>query len=73
ASITGQTREEYQGYGWADAVHPDDAQASVDAWNETVRERRTFVFEHRVRARDGSWRHYAIRAVPVLDAGGAIR
>jgi PAS domain S-box-containing protein len=72
AAITGQSRAEYEGYGWADAVHPDDAQASVEAWNAAVAERRTFVFEHRVRSRDGGWRTYAIRAVPILDAGGAI-
>jgi PAS domain S-box-containing protein len=72
SAITGQTRAEYEGFGWADAVHPDDAAASVDAWNETVRARKTFVHEHRVRTRDGTWRHYAIRAVPVLDSRGAI-
>ncbi|MCJ2037301.1 MHYT domain-containing protein [Methylobacterium sp. J-068] len=73
SAITGQTRSEYEGYGWAAAVHPDDAQASIEAWNETVRARRTFMHEHRVRSADGTWRHYAIRAIPVLDARGAIR
>jgi PAS domain S-box-containing protein len=73
STITGQTRAEYQNYGWADAVHPDDAQASLEAWKETVRERRTFVHEHRVRSQDGSWRHYAIRAIPVVDGRGVIR
>lgn len=72
AVMTGQSREEYQGFGWASAVHPDDADASIEAWNATVREKRTFVHEHRVRSHDGTWRHYAIRAVPVFDAGGAI-
>ena len=73
AALTGQSRAEYEGYGWANAVHPDDRQASVEAWNRTVAERRTFVHEHRVRAGDGTWRHFAIRAVPVLDPQGAIR
>ena len=73
AALTGQTRAEYEGYGWADAVHPDDRQASIDAWNRTVAERRTFVHEHRVRAQDGTWHHFAIRAIPVLDEHGAIR
>ncbi|MFY9291429.1 MAG: MHYT domain-containing protein [Methylorubrum rhodinum] len=73
AALTGQTRAEYEGYGWAEAVHPDDRQASIDEWNRTVAARRTFVHEHRVRAGDGTWRHFAIRAVPVLDAHGAIR
>ena len=73
SAITGQSRAEYEGFGWAKAVHPDDAQASVAAWNETVRERRTFVHEHRVRSADGGWRHYAIRAVPILDGRGEIQ
>ncbi len=73
AALTGQTRDEYQGYGWAEAVHPDDRQASIDAWNRTVAERRTFIHEHRVRAKDGTWRHFAIRAIPVLDESGSIR
>ncbi|ACA14871.1 multi-sensor signal transduction histidine kinase [Methylobacterium sp. 4-46] len=73
AAITGQTRAEYEGYGWARAVHPDDAQPSIDAWNAAVAARRTFVFEHRVRSRDGTWRPYAIRAVPILEPDGRIR
>ncbi|MEL6063213.1 MULTISPECIES: MHYT domain-containing protein [unclassified Methylobacterium] len=73
SAMTGQTREEYRGYGWAKVVHPEDAQATVDAWNETVRTRSTFIHEHRVRMADGTWRHFAIRAVPVLDARGEIR
>jgi len=73
AAITGQTFEEYQGFGWAKAVHPDDASPSIAAWNETVAERKTFVFEHRVRTQDGTYRHYAIRAIPVLNEDGAIR
>ena len=73
SALTGQTRDEYQGYGWSTAVHPDDAQPSIDAWNAAVAERRTFVFEHRVRTRGGDYRNFAIRAVPVLHANGEIR
>ncbi|MEE7458038.1 histidine kinase [Methylorubrum populi] len=73
SALTGQSRAEYEGFGWAEAVHPDDREASVAAWNATVATRGTFLHEHRVRARDGLWRHFAIRAVPVLDAHGAIR
>ncbi|ABY33243.1 MHYT domain-containing protein [Methylorubrum extorquens] len=72
-ALTGQTRAEYEGFGWADAVHPEDRQASVEAWNATVAARSTFLHEHRVRARDGLWRHFSIRAIPVLDPHGAIR
>ena len=67
SGLTGQTRDEYQGYGWGKAVHPDDAQPTIEAWNAAVADRRPFEFEHRVRRFDGEWRLFQIRAVPVLD------
>jgi PAS domain S-box-containing protein len=72
-AFTGQSKEEVQGYGWATAVHPEDAQSTIDAWNESVRERRPFIFEHRVRRYDGAYRLFSIRAVPVFDDAGTIR
>lgn len=72
AALTGQSYEDYQGFGWSRAVHPDDAQATVEAWLEAVRERRWFVFEHRVRRLDGQWRLFAIRSIPILDAQGEV-
>ena len=73
AGLTGQSEAEYRDFGWAAAVHPDDAKPTVHAWNEAVAERRAFAFEHRVRRRDGAWRRFAIRAVPVIEPGGALR
>ena len=73
AAFTGQSYEEYQGYGWAKAVHPEDAQPTIDAWNEAVAARKVFVFEHRLRRYDGAWRICAIRGVPVLNTDGSIR
>ena len=70
SALTGQTEVQYQGYGWADAVHPDDAQATVEAWNANLAERGIFQFEHRVRRHDGEWRHFSIRAIPIVDAQG---
>lgn len=72
AALTGQSFEQYQGYGWAEAVHPDDAQPTIDAWQAAVAAKMTFDFEHRVRSRDGSWRLCAIRAVPIEDETGTI-
>ena len=71
-NFTGQDRESYQGYGWSRAVHPDDAQPTIDAWNEAVAGKRPFDFEHRVRRSDGQWRLCSIRAVPILDDRGEI-
>jgi PAS domain S-box-containing protein len=72
SALTGQSQAEYEGYGWADAVHPDDARATIDAWNEAVGERRPFEFEHRVRRHDGVWRRFHIRAIPTFDEKGEI-
>jgi PAS domain S-box-containing protein len=72
AALTGQTYDDYQGFGWSKAVHPDDAKPTIDAWKAAVIERRTFIFEHRVRRRDGQWRLCSIRAVPVFDEEGRL-
>ena len=73
AGLTGQSEAEYRDFGWASAVHPDDAQPTIDAWNVAVAKRRPFAFEHRVRRRDGAWRWFAIRAVPVIEPSGTLR
>ncbi|MDI1297448.1 MAG: type II toxin-antitoxin system ParD family antitoxin, partial [bacterium] len=72
AALTGQSREEYQGFGWADAVHPDDAEPTVAAWKAAVAAKSMFLFEHRVRQQGGTWRTFAIRALPLLDDAGEI-
>ncbi len=71
--LTGQSPQEYQGFGWSNAVHPQDRDRSVAAWLEAVEAKTTFVHEHRVMRLDGVWRHFAIRAVPVLNEDGTIR
>lgn len=73
ASLTGQSYEEYKNHGWEHAIHPEDARATVQAWKQAVAERKGFVFEHRLRRRDGEWRHYSVCAVPTLDNEGGVR
>lgn len=72
AALTGQPFEAYQGYGWADAVHPDDRAGSVESWKAAVAGKTTYIYEHRVRRGDGVYRTFAIRGVPILDAVGEI-
>lgn len=72
AALTGQSLAEYQDFGWSSAIHPDDAQPTIEAWNKAVAKRAPFVFEHRVKRHDGVWRTFAVRAIPVCDAKGAI-
>lgn len=58
---------------WLAAVHPDDRAPGNAIWWEAIAAGHAFSFEQRVRQRDGSFRHYAVRAVPVRDDDGAIR
>ena len=73
SSLTGQNYKAYQEYGWADAIHPNDAQPTIEAWNEAVRERKHFVFEHRVKLKNGNWGHFSVKAIPLLNVDGSIR
>jgi PAS domain S-box-containing protein len=72
SALTGQRPEEYQGYGWANAVHPDDAEASIRTWEAAVAQGTPYVFEHRVRRYDGAWRTFSIRAVPSRGPDGSV-
>ena len=71
--ITGQAFAEYRGGGWAAAIHPEDLPETVRSWTEAVRSGGSFAVEHRIRAPDGFFRHYAVRAIPVHDVDGTIR
>ena len=73
AKLTGQRFEEYQGYGWAKAIHPDDAQPTLSAWNDAVNNKRTFEFEHRVKTKQAGWRLFSVKAVPAFDETGTVQ
>ena len=73
AKLTGQSFEDYQGHGWAKAVHPDDALPTLTAWNKAVAGRSTFEFEHRVKTQDDGWHLFSIKAIPVLNEKGDIQ
>ena len=72
-TFTGQTLEQHRGWGWLDAVHPEDREVSVLGWTAAMADRTVFQMEHRLRRADGVYRHMLVRAVPVLDPGGAVK
>ncbi len=72
SQLTGQSFEEYQGFGWAEAVHPADREGSINSWNRAVVAKATYVWEHRVRRCDGMYRTFAIRGVPIIGETGDI-
>ena len=73
SAFTGQTFDQLKGWGWLDAVHPDDRPNTARAWSAAVATRSLYQVEHRLRRHDGEYRHMLVRAVPILDKGGGIR
>jgi len=54
-------------------VHPDDAATTTQAFEAAQRTGASFQVEHRIRAADGSYRWFLVRAEPLLDpAGGQV-
>ena len=72
-AYTGQTPEEWLGYGWADAVHPDDRAYAERHWREAVAAKREVDAEFRLRCAGGGWRWTAVRAASILNEDGTIQ
>ena len=70
--FTGQTPEQYAGFGWLDAVHPDDRSATRAAWQRAIDTAEPYSVEHRIRRRDGQYRYMAAKAVPLLSPEGIV-
>ncbi len=73
SAFTGQNFKEYRGWGWLKAIHPDDQRETAKVWSAAIESRSTYEVEHRVRARDGTYRNMMVRAVPILADDGSIR
>lgn len=57
SSVTGRGAEEALGWGWLDAVHPEDVGALQLRWSEAVTLGERYHGECRIQAADGSYRH----------------
>ncbi|QEL16828.1 PAS domain S-box protein [Limnoglobus roseus] len=73
SAFTGQTVEQHRGWGWLNAIHPDDRPKSARAWAVAVQERTPYQLDHRVLRADGQVRLMSARAVPVCGPAGEIR
>ncbi|WP_406698507.1 PAS domain S-box protein [Singulisphaera sp. Ch08] len=73
SAYTGQTFDQLKGWGWLDAVHPDDRANTTQVWTEAITSCCLYQVEHRLRRYDGEYRHMLVRAVPVRAKDGGIR
>jgi PAS domain S-box-containing protein len=75
-----ERRNEFDGFSqdrngnwvWAPVLHPDDAEPTVQAWNNAVTSGRVYQIEHRIKSFDGTFHWYLSRGVPVRDDSGKV-
>ena len=72
-AFTGQTEQQVKGWGWLDAVHPEDRDRTAHIWTKAVETKSLYQTEYRIRAADGSYGYFWIRGIPILAEDGSIR
>lgn len=72
-AFTGQSPEQWAGYGWMDALHPDDRPWIEEWWRTPPSDRVARDLESRIRRRDGVYRAVQVRFAPVVDPNGRVR
>ena len=68
----GMSAEQAEGWGWAEAIHPDDRENLVDEWQSCLVSGTPVDTEARIRRFDGSYRWFLFRANPLRDESGKI-
>ncbi|HEY0741533.1 MAG TPA: PAS domain S-box protein [Chryseosolibacter sp.] len=64
---TGQQPEDTKGFGWTKALHPDDVERCLQAWNQALANRTFYEMEVRYQRRDGSYQWALARGVPIFE------
>ncbi len=68
----GLSAEQAQGWGWAEAIHPEDRKGLVEEWQSCLASGTPVDTEARIRRFDGSHRWFLIRANPLRSESGDI-
>jgi PAS domain S-box-containing protein len=68
----GMDAEQAQGWGWTEAIHPDDRAKLVEVWQSCLASGIPIDTEARIRRFDGSYRWFLIRGNPLKNQEGNI-
>lgn len=71
-NLVGMTQKECSEFGWKNVLHPDEAEATLLAWQKCAKEGAFWEREHRFKGVDGEWHPVLARGVPIKDAKGNI-
>ncbi|PSF37685.1 hypothetical protein C7H19_09020 [Aphanothece hegewaldii CCALA 016] len=71
--FSGQTEEIGLGFGWLDAVHPEDSESSKNIFLDANRQKSAFQLEYRLRRSDGKYRTCIDAASPWFGVDGQFK
>lgn len=69
---TGAVPGTANGFGWLDFLHPDDRERSMTQWIHSVQSGDNYESEYRILGKDGIYRWFRARALPIRDFEGKI-
>ena len=69
---TGADSGSANGFDWLEYVHPDDKEHAMAHWLHSVESGVNYEAEYRIRSRNGAYRWFRARAVPIRDLKGEI-
>ncbi len=69
--FTGVGLDEYAD-PWSAALHPDDRSRALDAWQIAVEEGKTFQSEYRLKSKEGPFRWFLGRAIPLRGGNSGL-
>lgn len=72
-AYSGLSKEAVMDNIWLQIIHPDERQATLEAWSRSLTTGDDFFFQHRFRRYDGEYRWQLSRAVPMKDSEGLIQ
>lgn len=74
SQYTGQTWDELKGFGWANALHPEDQERIRLRWEEASRQRSFYQSDGRLwHAPSQSYRYFEVKGVPIYNTDGSLR
>ncbi|NJM05893.1 PAS domain S-box protein [Candidatus Gracilibacteria bacterium] len=70
--FTGLSETESLGFGFANALHPDDKERTLTRWHKAWHDGESYEIEYRFRRHDGVYEWFIGRAMPVVAEDGRI-
>ena len=60
------------GFAWLNYVHPEDRDRTLSEWQQSAQTGNNYESEYRMLRKDGAYRWFRARALPIRDQSGAI-